>query len=86
MPSAMVVCRGTDRSSGARHRAEGAEVRVPRDVAELDDDAQLEVGPERIVALRPRKLRTASLVKAAAVGPLDDARRLRHARGALTEQ
>jgi hypothetical protein len=66
--------------------AEGAEVRVPRDVAELlDDDAQLEVGPERVVTLRPRQLRTASLAKAATVAPLDDARRLRPARGALTQ-
>ena len=40
--------------------AEGAEVRVPRDVAELlDDDAQLEVGPEKVVTQRPRKLRSA---------------------------
>ena len=61
-------------------------MRVPRDVAELlDDDAQLEVGPERVVTQRPRKLRTASLVKVAAVAPLDDARRLRHSRGALTQ-
>jgi hypothetical protein len=63
--------------------AEGAEVHVPRDVAGLlDDDAQLEVGPERVVTQQPRKLRTASLLKLAAVASLDDASRLRHARGA----
>lgn len=65
--------------------AEGAELRVPADVADLlGDDAQLEVGPGPVVTLRPAKLSSSRF--AARVQPLDDPVRLRHATSPLTAE
>ena len=61
------------------------ELGVPADVAELlGADARLEIGPGRVITLRPRKLSSTSL--AAEVRPLDDPARLRHSRTPLTAQ
>lgn len=65
--------------------AEGGELRVPADVADLlGNDAQMEVGPGPVVTLRPAKLGSSTLT--ARVQPLDDPARLRHAISPLTAE
>ncbi|MCL2781326.1 MAG: hypothetical protein FWD74_07545 [Actinomycetia bacterium] len=65
--------------------AVGGELAVPADIAELlGADAELTIGADQVVRLRPAKL--SSAVLAADVQPLEDPAQLCHATSELTPQ